>query len=165
MSGEESCPVCMALTPEQKIQFCVPSYKQRKKLEKSVKVDKTEKLVDLSSISVINPAISDDHMETMDTPEPDSSEAQFKKFNELFACRFTRLESLLAKVSSQEQVDSLAIHPSPISSAPAPGTSGVAFQGPASTALVSLDTSFQAAPKSSVIPIRLTSTGNLSSSL
>ena len=77
--------------------------------------------MDPSSVSVIGPASSDDHIESMDMSEPsysistapDSSEAQFKKFNELFASCFTRLEYLQAKFSSQEQVDSLAFHPPP----------------------------------------------------
>ena len=30
VSGEDSCPACMALAPEQKIQLSVPSYKQIK---------------------------------------------------------------------------------------------------------------------------------------
>ena len=48
-----------------------------------------DKLVDLSSMSVLGPASSNDHVDTMDASEPshslftapDSSEAQFKKFN------------------------------------------------------------------------------------
>ena len=114
VSGEDSCPACMALTPEQKIQLSVPSYKQ-------IKEKKKEKLVDPSSVAVIGPASSDDHVGSMYTPDCShslstalySSEAQFKKFNKLFASCFTRLESVLAKVSSQEsQVDSLAFDPS-----------------------------------------------------
>ena len=47
VSGKESCPAYMALTPEQKIQLSVPLYKQRKgkQKEKTDNVDKTDKLV------------------------------------------------------------------------------------------------------------------------
>ena len=94
------------------------------------------KLVEASSVSVIGPASSDDHVKSMDTSEPshslstapDPSKAQFKKFNKLFASHLTRLEALLARVSSQEQVDSLAFHPPPIFSAPTSGTSGWFFK-------------------------------------
>ena len=65
-----------------------------------------DKLVDLSSVSIFGSATFDDHVEQMDTSThssttPDPSEA-LKKFNELFTSGFTRLESLLAKVSSHE---------------------------------------------------------------
>ena len=75
-----------------------------------------DKLVNPSSVSVLGPPTSDDHMESMDMS--DSLEVQFKKFNELFTSRFTRLESLIAKVSSQEISGILVgFSPSPLSSA------------------------------------------------
>ena len=67
VSGEDSCPACMVLTPEQRIQLSIPSYKQRKKSEK------VDKLVDLFSVSVIGPASSGDHMESIDMSEPSHS--------------------------------------------------------------------------------------------
>ena len=127
---------CAALTPEQKAQLCDLLYKQRKeKKSKSEKAEKADKLVDPSSVSILGPATSDDHVEQMDmstqhsSTTPDSSE----KFNELFASGFTKLESLLAKLSSHEShLDSSAFHP---------------FQDPSSTALVGLNHSFQGASK------------------
>ena len=58
-----------------------------------------DKLVDPSSVSIIGPATSDNHVEEMDTSNPFSSTTPdpleaLKKFNELFASGFTRLESL-----------------------------------------------------------------------
>ena len=79
------CLVRIPLTPEQKMQLSVPSYKQRKDKIKEISenIDKMK----TSSVSVIGPASSDDHLESMDTYEPshsvstapDSSEAQFNK--------------------------------------------------------------------------------------
>ena len=90
---------------------------KEKKKQKSDKVDKADKLVDPSSVFVIGRAPTDEHVESMDMSEPshfsalpDSLEAQFQKFNELFASHFSRLESLLAKVGSQEQIDHLVFH-------------------------------------------------------
>ena len=108
--------------------------------------------MDPSSVSVVGRASSaEDHVESMDTSEsshsrssvPDSLEAQFVKFNEVFANRFSRLESLLAKVGSQEQVDPLVFHLPTLTSVPALGTSGAVFHAPSSTMSVGLDASFQ----------------------
>ena len=50
--GEESCPLCAATAPEERVQLSVCSYKQKKekKKDKSEKVKKLDKLVDLSSV-------------------------------------------------------------------------------------------------------------------
>ena len=144
MSGEESCPACAALTPEQKAQLSVPSYKQRKekKKDKSENSEKTDKLVDLPqflfSVQQLLTTtwskwiISTPHFSTT----PDHSEA-LKKFNELFTSGFTKLESLLAKVSSHEShFDSSAFHP---------------LKDPSSTTVVGLDSSLQGAEKPPVL--------------
>ena len=83
----------------------------------------------------------------------------------------SRLESFLAKVSSQEsQVDSLAFHPFPPSSIPAPGTSLTGLQDPSSTVFGWLGFFFSGCTKTFfnqfqciVQPVQMTITGNPSS--
>ena len=66
--------LCVTLTPKQKQELSVQTYRQRKgkKKEKSEKSDKTDKqIVDPSSVSVIGPASSAvDYVVSMDTFEP-----------------------------------------------------------------------------------------------
>ena len=97
-------------------------------MEKSDNVDKIDKLLDPSSVSVIGPIIAMTTWSQLLRLRPliltPIQEAQFRKFNEFFAFCFTGLESLLAKVSSQGHVDSLAIHPSPFLLPPLRGLKG-----------------------------------------
>ena len=64
VSGDNFCPSCTALTPEQKLQLSVPSYKKwkKRKIDKVDKSDKSDKFVDPPSVSIIGPA-SDDQVE------------------------------------------------------------------------------------------------------
>ena len=70
---------------------------------------------------------------------------------------------MLAKVSFQKsQVDSLAFHPFPISSAPASRTSLVGLLDPSSTTSVGLDSSFQGAQKPPILqPVLVYSSASL----
>ena len=105
--GQEDCPACTLLTPDQVQQLSVPAYKNRKdkKKDKPDKAEKGDKLVNPSSVIVIGPSTSTmDKMESSDisstkASNPASSQpcsGEFADFNDQLSSLFTRLESSLS---------------------------------------------------------------------